>query len=441
MRIARRHGVKECFVSDLTWHVLDPFGKKMLGHEQVDNLILEGYQYYVKINVDKEINIGVGRYADLDQFQGYKLFSVAALVALDADIKGSTALYLLMNPDVDDGSGFAVALVDGNVYFDISFEFVEINSLIKKYQDICLKLGRECKILGDTGQLQGQDLSPVTLNDLLNKKKAKRVRVKPFKSERLQKIALLVISFITTGSLIYWGYGLYQDNLKKQQSRLLEISNLPSARYVRELPVFLGKKRLMISAVGQELFTQVGAWPVNLSGWSLSKLTCTPDACRATWKSMGGNYTHFLKSVPKTWRDFEPGTRGSPLSDLKSFDCTIPINLSHSQIPPLSQLPEAEKFKYDIGVLWQSELNKGLKPSLGDAEVQGLPPGVNAADVSGEKNVLKGMPWSMGNMDWTVAKQIMKKYPQNMELSSFELIIDVNGKSINFSGRGVAYVK
>lgn len=130
-------GKNEILVSRLQWLVLDPFADKLLSHVQIDQLISEGYRYFLKYKNGADVNIGITRSTALESLKDIRNYSVAANIATHPRFKSTTALVFLAvhQPEVE--MVYAVGMVDGNVVMDEYLNVSELEAYYLKFSDVC----------------------------------------------------------------------------------------------------------------------------------------------------------------------------------------------------------------------------------------------------------------------------------------------------------------
>lgn len=442
MRFTKRTGSKEVYVSDLSWHVLDPFGKKMFSHEQIDGYIADGFRYAVKFKNNGEINIGVGGNSDTEQEDSSKAFSIAALVALDPQCKGTTALYLLTNPDSDNNSGFAVGLINGNISLDISFTDGQTEGIYAKFEEICSRTNHEFQVCGDIAPAGNYLEKEITLESLLTSKAAKKLAPKKLRSHKVALIGMVIVALLVLCGIIKVGYDFINGANSEANERIKAIQNQPINVYKTELSRFMAREFPVAQTMLPSLTTSLNGIRANMNGWSLVSLSCTLNNCQSTWRSSGGNYASFRRAAPHEWTNYSYGTtEADTLSDLKSIRCDIPIKLLVGRLPPSDALPKSKDFAFNIGLLWQTRSSSGFSASLSGPEIQAVPTGLDPNQIKSVPGALYAMKWRVSGQDWSLVKSVIKQYPTNMTLESFSFAIDEVNKKVLFTGEGLAYVQ
>lgn len=441
MRISKRPGSKECIVSDLSWHVLDPFGNKFVGHEKLDELMAEGFRHCVKFKLDGEINVGVSGPIELDAYKGSQFYSLAALVALDKEIQGATTLVFLENPDADDGSGFAIGLVSGNVVLDLSFELPELDQIYSKFDEICSRVNREFVLSGDIAPMGRHPERHCTLNQLVGKKTAKKIAFADLKSERGLVYFAIAVGAILLLVVANYAWGYYKKSEQDLLRRMEEMKKTPEYVYGEASKKYLEADYAIAAQSATTIAETIGSLPSTLSGWELRELKCNTDSCLSNWTSNGGTYEAFQKAAPQDWKGFRyaQGDKDA-LGDLKTIYCEIPITLQKAKLPAKVGWPNSNDFAYEMGKLWQSKAKEGYTGSLKGAELLAVPPGLMATTLSIVPTAVFGMPWEVRDQDWGVSKALLKEYPDNVTISDYSIRLDSTNKKVTFSANGVGYV-
>lgn len=442
MIVTKRHGTQECFVSDLNWHVLDPFGKKFFGHEKVDELIGDGAKFAVRFKVDGEDNIGVSGTAELDAYKGCKFFSVAALVALDKEFNGSTAIFLLENPDAEDGSGFAIGLISGNVVLDLSFKPDEIENVFSKFEEICIRINSEFILAGDVAPFGREIQSPCCLSHIVGKKNAKKIAFAELKNDRSLiffgiALGIMVLILLANG---VWGY--YQKTEADLIRQVEAMKSTPEYVYGEAAKKYIHEDFVVASDALSTIGATVGSIPISIDGWALVSLKCNLDACQSNWKSIGGTYERFQQAAPGDWKNFRYADGGKDaLGDLKSLYCDIPAVQPRSKLPLASLWPTAEEFTLEMGKIWQSKAASGFTGTLKVSELKGVPPGLSVTTLSLVPGAVHAMPWEFRDQEWKVAKEVIQAYPENVTITEFSVRIDTTNKKVLLSASGDGYVR
>lgn len=442
MIITKRQGINECFVSDLTWHVLDPFGKKLFGHEKIDELIAEGFKYSVKFKSDGEDNIGVSGPADIDAYKGCKLYSIAAMVALDKEFSGSTTLVLMENPEADDESGFAVGLISGNVVLDLSFKHQELEQICSRFDEICNRVSREFILTGDIAPPGKEIGRHCTLNELVSKKSAKKIVFVELKSERTLVFLGIGFAFVVLLLLANGAWDYYKKSERDLLRQVEAMKSTPEYVYGEAAKSYVQQDFVIANKAVSVIEGAVGGLPVTIAGWNLVSLKCGSELCLATWKSVGGTYDSFQQAASSDWKNFRYAEGGKDaLGDLKSLYCDIPVQLPKSKLPLSSLWPNSDEFSLEVGKAWQSKSGTGFSGNLKTPELKGVPPGLTSSTLSIVPTAVFAMPWEFRDQDWVVAKSVLREYPDTVTLTDFSVRVDMVNKKILLSASGDGYVR
>lgn len=425
----------------MDWHVLDPFGAKLFGHEQIERLIADGSRYFVKYKNGVDINYGVSGEAELDAYKSHLVFSIAHAIATHSLFKGATVLVLLINNESEDDDIFAVGLVSGNIVLDAVCSLFELSTVYEKFAADCEKAGRSFTVWGDATPDGVTADHTYSLTELLDQKGAKKAKIEHLKNDRTVLMMVVGVIAMVLILVMMGAWDWYRNHQKLLLDQLRQSQSSPSYLYTESVKNLLASPQRISAICAPQIISQVGSFPAKMAGWSLNKIMCQSDECEAHWNSQGGTYDDFKKAAPAHWGQIAlTNNEKDVLGDLKTIRHTFKLELKAGLLPERSQWPKAYQFSLDIGNQWQHLSTKGWASTLKPIEQQAIPVGVQPAAVKNHPQAIYAMPWHAVNQNWQLAKEVIASFPANVVLTKFE--VQVNPRTgITFGADGLAYVQ
>ena len=433
---------KEVLVSNLQWQVLDPFADKLFIHDQIHQMLAEGYRYFLKYKNGAEVNVGFTSSTAHEALVKFRVYSVAAKVATHPRFKSTTALALMQLPETEEPTAYAIGLVDGNVVMDEQLASAEIDIYYRKFAALCESSGRHFVTHGDIAP-EGLSLNhPFTLAELVEGRKGKKVKLEKLQDDK--KILLVIFAAIAAVALmlLLWVWDWYQLNQKKLEDQLKNALQTPAYLYEVSVKNALAQDYLLAPSAVAQIGDQLRELPAQLDGWVLSRMSCTLANCQFTWQSTGGTYEDFGRVAPKAWGKLSLGATDSQiLGDLKTIQHNLKLSLTSDKLPPQPSWPSREDFLFQMGVNLQKLKDLKWPLRLQPAVQQAVPPAIQAVQVAGHPNAIYAMPWTLTETDWPLSRDILGTLGSHITLEQFTFLIKDDLKSVTFSASGMAYVR
>lgn len=442
MKLFLRANHKEALACDLKWQVLDPFAEKAFKHDQINQLIAEGYRYSFTYKNGSDINIGVTSSSDFEEFQKLKIYSVAAKVATTKRFQKTTSLILLTNTDQDAEIVFAIGIVSGNIVIDEIVAINEAHLVYEKFVSLCENTGRLFFTHGDV-TIPGLPLNhPYTLRELLDDKSGKKVLIEPLRDEKKLLYVVYAVVLLIVFFAAWKAWDWYREDQKNRIRHLSESKNTPAYIYGQSVLIHLNALQLVMPAAGQQIIDMVERFPARTGGWLLETLQCNVEKCDTRWVSEGGTYADFKARSQTDWGELIYSSADKDmLGDLKTIRVSFPHKLEKQKITNPSDWPQADAFTFQTGVEWQKLKSTDWQASLGPAELQAVPQGVTPTAVQSHAQAIHAMPWSTSNQSWPTIKRVLPSFPDNVVIKTFEIRLDKLTQKVTFNASGLAYVK
>ena len=433
---------KEVLVSNLHWQVLDPFANKLLIHDQINQMITEGYRYFLQYKNGADVNMGITSSTAHEALKKYRVYSVAAQIATHPRFRRTTTLALLRIEHTEEPMAYAIGLVDGNVVMDEQLAITDIATHYLKFVGLCESSGRYFVTHGDIAP-EGMSLDhPFTLTELVEGGKGKKIKLGTLKNDKKILLALSAAIALVAILLLFWAWDWYELNQKKLEDQFNSALKTPAYLYDTSIKAVLVQDYLLVPTVVEPINDLLRQLPVQVEGWTLSGITCTLAQCQLTWQSTGGTFEDFRRAAPTEWGKLSlGGTGNTPLGDLKTLQHGLKLSLTPHKLPPLTSWPSRDDFVFQMGV--QMQKLKGLKWTLqlSPATQQAIPPGLTALQVSDHPNAIYAMPWSVTAVDWSLTRDIFATLGTHFTLDKFSFLIDERLDTVTFTASGMAYVR
>lgn len=433
---------KTCLVTRLQWQVLDPFEAKLFSHDQIKTLINEGAKYFIKYKNQAETNFGVGYEADLDQYAGLNIFSLASKIATAKEFKTATVFVALQNDKTDENSCFVIGIIAGNIFFDDLVSVDQVDGLFYEYKQLCERSRRSFMCWGDVVTNDFVPQHALTLDEALNKKLGKTIELKELKNDPTLYFVLMAFVICVVFLLGYAAYDWYKTDQKTFADHLRALQNSPEHIYKESVDRFLAEPNLVIPVVWSEYTAQLGAFPTAIGGWKLQSISCEGTDCLALWKSDGGTYDDFKVNAYPDWGPIALSKNEKDvLADLKTIQHSFKLRINKAKLPPPQFWPDASAFAQAIGVQWQKLAQSGWSALLNPLQQQGIPPQVAPVAVARHPSAIYAMRWQATNQDWDLAKAVVGTFGDNMTITHVDLQLNEKEMRVAFNGAGYAYTK
>ena len=425
-------------VTDLVWSSFDPIAKIS---EEIKKLASE-YKLGVNFKNDVDHCFGCTSVPFTKSEKKLKCISLAALVATDPRIKGSTCFVLLDASEIQDGRYFCVALIRGSIIYDYSVELDQAESLYSKFIEECEKTGQTFTLLGsDLRDVQADQV--FSLRDIVEAKNSgKKLTLEAIVNEK----RIYIITAVIVGlACISAGYYFYDDYVSKEkaieQSRVAAL-NSPASIYAREAKAYLNRSDVITADPGaKEIREQLAAIPTRIAGWELSKVTCVEDNCAFRWTNKLSTYDLFKAKAPKDFTDISPiGTESSDVGDLRLLESHLKLKLSKAKLPEKNTWPLAKANSEEIANRWQQYLPYSFNGTVSNPEVMAIPKGMLIGSIKGSPDLIYAQPWNITSQKLWITKSLDGLSP-NTVIKTFSLDVNAKDSVVKFSATGYSYVK
>jgi len=435
---------KLCLAAGLQWQVLDPFEAKLFSHNQVQALFENGAKYFVKYKNAKDINYGVTFESDLEQYSSLNIISIAAKVACDKQFKASTSFVVVKNDKTDEENCFVIGLLFGNTIIDQLVAADEVDALLQEFQTLCERSRSDVTTWGDVTTTGFNPDNALTLDEVLNKSFGKSIALSELKNNRTTNIVLMIAGLAAVLFGLWTAYDWYQadEKLLKEQQRASQ--NTPENMYRHSVERLLREPTLIAPDVWDDYKAQLGAFPTQMGGWTLHKISCKLAICEALWKTQDSTYEDF-KAAAQSHPEWGPistnNNEKDVLGDLKTIRHQVTLKLTLQKLPPQGQWPDAKEFAQTIGVQWQKLKPTGWDATLTPLEQQGIPAGMSSAGMSNLPNAIYAMRWEAKNQRWEQSKEVIATFGKNMTITHLEVTLEHKDKRVIISGGGLVYAR
>lgn len=296
--------------------------------------------------------------------------AAASLVLADRYSKGGSELFVFRI----DATCVLLALSDGQPVpgFDVAGLKNQIASTAELF--IQIKSGQPIRIAGNVDWLAGME--PLSPDQAFSNVKS-HVRLHNLQDWRaLLPRGLAVLALLG----LVGGVGTMAYQAEQERQALAEqVPADPNLDYEQTLAQAL----LRVSPAGSGALHQwantVRDLPVSLAGWTLVKVQCRPDACKATWKRQYGNYADFSHAAEA---DLGASVVMAPGKDLADAEVSTlhPIVLLQAERLQKQRLPGSKEAQQVWGGTLQDLLLLGSsKAMLGDFKLFGANSGSSEA--------------------------------------------------------------
>jgi hypothetical protein len=435
---------KEVLVSNLRWQVLDPFADKLFMHDQINQMLAEGYRYFLKYKNGADINMGFTSSTAHEGLLKFRVYSIAAKVATHMRFKGTTTLALLRIDFTEEPMAYAVGLVDGNVVMDEQLPISDIAACYSRFAGLCESSGRLFYTHGDIAP-DGLNLNhPFTLSELVEGGKGKKIKLEKLQDDKKIQLVILAATAVIVIFMLMWLWDWYELDRKRLEDQLKSALQTPAYLYDAAVKTVLAQDHLLLPPVTEEISEQLRQFPVQLDGWTLSRITCTQVQCQLSWQSTGGTFEDFARSAPPSWGKFQPGGTGTdntPLGDLKTLQSSLKLKLTSQKLPLRATWPSREEFLLQMGVNLQKLKDLNWTMRFSPVTQQAVPPQIPPQQVADHPQAIYAMSWQVANADWPLTRDIFATLGTNFTLNEFSFQINESVNTVTFSASGLAYVR
>jgi hypothetical protein len=422
----------------MNWVVTDPFESR---HDQITGFIQDGVKYFAEYKNGQDINFGLLPDINNENFVGCHYISLAKLAGAHHLFSGATVFLILSNSLIQDDTGLAIGILNGNIVIDTVVDSESVNKKLEEFNNLCERSAKTLEMQGDYPHVLRDYDVPYTLADLIgNKSINRKCYVKPLKSNRtfLRVMAFVVVILIIMTVNFAWRWN--DERKKTVMESFRNSQSTPDVQYQAVAIGFLSKKHYVANTTFKQIKTQVNEIPARFYGWKLRSITCQLPSCKFVWTSTGGTFDDFKKNAPEKWVNISPAIGTSLIGDLKTLTHTYELNLDPSELPPKDQWPKSSDFAWNLGNLWQKMTSVGWAGTLSSATLQEVPPGVPVDAIRDSPNAIWGIPWTINNQPFWLIDGL-GEFSGNMVLRNLEISME-NAKEVAlFNATGMAYVK
>lgn len=437
-------GTKLCLVAGLQWQVLDPFEAKFISNAQIKELIDNGARHFVQYKNRADINYGVGFQTDKEQYRSFKIISIAAKIACDKQLNGTTSFVVINNDKTEGQLCFVIALLSGNTIFDRLVPIHEVDSILVDFQTICERSKQSAMNWGDVTTDGFTPEKALTLDQILDKKFGKTIELADLHDNRTTNIVLLVGGTVAILFGLWTAYDWYASKAKLAIAQERARQNTPEHLYSKSVERMLSEPTLVAPAIWDDYRKQLGSFPTQMGGWNLESISCKLTTCEALWKTQGSTYEEF-KIAAKSKSNWGPislnNSERDVLADLKTIRHSVTLNLSLQKLPPSDSWPNANEFAQTIGVQWQKLKPSGWDATLAPLEQQALPTGISPSVLSRHPKAIYAMRWEVKNQIWERSKEVISTFDKNMTITQVDITFEHKKKHVIFNAGGYAYAK
>ena len=442
MDFYRQPQSKSVLVSGLKWQALDPFDST---HNQIARFITDGNRWCVKFKNGTDVNYGLGTDFNAETYAGCTITSIGALVAINPNFQGGTALLLLENTVAPDQGAIAIGILSGNVVLDRQFDLQHTDSIIEEFAKLCGKASRAFLLWGDVPVSQREYDHQYSLVELSNPKNKgfKASKLIPLKTERTVLFVIAGVGIAILLGASSMGWEMHKEKQKEAVDAINRLNNSPASQYKRSADKFFSKDLYLTSISTKAIQDQINSFPIRFQGWQLAEMQCTLPKCRVKWRSKGGTFGDFKNNAPPAWTNIRitDSGEGGGLGDLKTIMSDLTLDLPTSHIPPKDSWPNITDFMWTTGEWWQKLTPLNWKAAVKSAEIQEIPPGVQRQAIATQKSLLWGVPWSTQNQPWWMLVAIQKSLGDTATYTKLTITYDEKLPAIVFNAEGIVYVQ
>jgi len=383
-----------------------------------------GATHYVEYKLGSELIAGFAT-PDMPEAKGARLFAGAVRVALHARVKARAAALVLLQ---DDQYVHAVYVVRGAVRSDEVLRPEDLPARRMEIEQECLKLNLDLTTLGFGDRIGDVD-EAFRPSELLDNRKAGRIRKLPLAVPTLVPVALIVVGtvFGVSKAIDFFSPPPAPPHVETFQERYAAAER---SAFARPQPLASALAPAILAALGKPD-------DVVMAGWVFRSAHCSASGrCMLTFTRNGGSFADFDRIAPVSMRPLSYARNGLTLDaqgpeapkvasvSLRDRERWLSLQslINAMQTPPqrLSAKPyEIEAYGYNVAL----DAPTPLIP---------IPPSDAHRTGQGAGRVERGT-WTIQGYRWQTP--LLARLPPNMTLESLDVDLRLN------SGKGNASVQ
>jgi hypothetical protein len=416
----------------MAWRAYDAFESR---HAQIIEWQGQGFAWSATYKTGNDTQVGL--IPDIfDHPAKGKLFSAAALVALNKQVQGRNAIAFFIS-DNDVG---IVGIINGFVVLDVCVPREDVPAQRNSFAQRCgdkpyVAVGpAELGFFEET--LEWGDLIAGVKRSSLGK-----ARIEKFKSDRSRWIAVGLTAAGLLGIAGYYVKAHLDEAEVIRRQDAAAYANDPIRKYEQSVARFLSNSQGVPLAAPniKQLRQLVGSIQVNRAGWNLEKIVCVMGRpnCTGEWtldSTKVGTFASFQEALPVLPADWK--VQYGP--NLSKLTATISLAAAMSPLPPKDRWPTFQDFSLSEASRWQEAHALGLNVELRAPEVQVLDVVLQPQFLENNPNAIHAARWLLTGRPWWLS-EVFDKAPENVTLERIDIIN--NGSEITFNAEGKIYVR